>query len=273
VRFDPQTYEHGLRPERYRVAVLGALRRGKSSLINAIAGARLLRDEGSDVEMRFPVHVRYGPATKAYALGDDAQWDEIPVDDALDAATRTPILIETPWPLPHQLVLVHVPAFDSGLPDAEQIVFAAAAAASETLALFSRQLSDRELDLYGRIVELGKPISFVHTIADNEGPSERRNVVALADRYLRERAIVPQRIYTISAAEYRGARESGHAPAAWNEVIALQSTLEARAQEHMVRLERTARERAEFDRIAATGTAAARPARSPSFLKKLFGRH
>ena len=33
--FDPRTYEHGLRPERWRVAVLGAFRRGKSSLINA----------------------------------------------------------------------------------------------------------------------------------------------------------------------------------------------------------------------------------------------
>jgi GTP-binding protein EngB required for normal cell division len=59
-RFDPLTYEHGLNPQRWRVAVVGAFKRGKSSLINAIAGARVLDDEGSDVEMRFPVHVRYG---------------------------------------------------------------------------------------------------------------------------------------------------------------------------------------------------------------------
>ncbi len=271
-RFDPLTYEHGLRPERWRVAVLGALRRGKSSLINAIAGERLLRDEGGATEMRFPVHVRYGSERKAYALGEDAQWDEIDVDSALAAATRTPILIETPWPLPHQLVLVHTPAFDSGLPDAEQIVFAAAAAASESLALFSRQLSDRELEVYGRIAELGKPLTFVHTLADNEGASERRNVVSLADRYLRERAIIPQRIFTISAAEFRGARAAGRAPAAWNEVIALQSTLEARAQEHMARLERGAKERAAHERIAAAGTSTAKPARPASLMGRLFGR-
>ncbi|MGD0473044.1 MAG: dynamin family protein [Candidatus Velthaea sp.] len=270
-RFDPDTYEHGLRPERWRIAVLGALRRGKSSLVNAIAGERLLRDEGSDVEMRFPVHVRYGPVSRAYALGDDAAWDDIPFDSALAAATRTPVLIETPWPLPRQLVLVHTPAFDSGLPDAEQIVFAVASGASEMLALFSRQLSDRELDVYGRIAKLGKPMTFVHTLADNEESGERRNVVTLADRYLREHAILPQRIFTVSASEYRSAREAGRAPAAWNEMVALQSTLESRAQEHMDRLERAERERLRNERIA-TAAAPASPVRPPSLLDKLFGR-
>jgi GTPase SAR1 family protein len=271
-RFDPRTYEHGLRPERWRIAVLGALRRGKSSLINAIAGDRVLLDEGSDVEMRFPVHVRYGPVNKAYALGDDAAWDCIPLDSALAAATRTPVLIETPWPLPRQLVLVHTPAFDSGLPDAEQIVFAVASGASEALALFSRQLSDRELDIYGRIAKLGKPMTFVHTLADNEEAGERRNVVALADRYLRGQAIVPQRIFTVSASEYRAARETRRAPAAWNEIVALQSTLESHAQEHMDRLERGERERARLERMAQTAAQPAPSPRTPSLLDKLFGR-
>jgi predicted GTPase len=272
-RFDPHTYEHGLRPERWRVAVLGALRRGKSSLVNAIAADRVLRDEGSDVEMRFPVHVRYGPESKAYALGDDAAWDDIPFESALEAATRTPVLIETPWSLPRQLVLVHTPAFDSGLPDAEQIALAVAAGASESLALFSRQLSDRELDIYGRIANLGKPMTFVHTLADNEEPGERRNVVTLADRYLREHGIVPQRLFTVSANEFRTAREARRAPAAWNEMVALQSTLESHAQEHMDRLERTERERTRNDRIAqAAEPAAASTAKPPSLLDKIFGR-
>ena len=271
-RFNVETYEHGLHPERWRVVVLGALRRGKSSLINAIAGTRVLPDEGGDVEMRFPVHVRYGAQTKAYALGDDAEWDEIPHDSALDAATRTPVLIETPWQLPRQLVLVHAPAFDSGLPDAEPFVLAAAGSASETLALFSRQLSDRELDMYGRIAQFGKPMTFVHTLADNEAPSERRNVVALADRYLRERAIVPRRIFTVSAAEYRAARAEQRAPAAWNEVTALASTLDSRAQEHMARLERAERERAERERIAHSAPSQAPNARPPTLLNRLFGR-
>jgi predicted GTPase len=271
-RFDPQTYEHGLRPERWRIAVLGALRRGKSSLINAIAGDRVLYDEGGEVEMRFPVHVRYGPAAKAYALGDDAAWDGIPIDSALIAATRTPVLIETPWPLPRQLVLVHTPAFDSGLADAEQIVFAAAAGASETLALFSRQLSERELDIYGRIAGLGKPLTFVHTLADNEAAAERRNVVTLAERYLRERAIVPQRIFTVSAAEYRGARLAPRAPAAWNELVALQSTLESHAQEHMARLERAGREQAERERLGRPLRGEISKPRSTSLLDRLFRR-
>jgi len=249
-RFDPDTYEHGLNPERWRVAVVGAFKRGKSSLINAIAGARVLGDEGADVEMRFPVHVRYGPELRAYALGDDAAWDPIEFDRATEAATRTPVLIETPWKLPRQLVLVHTPAFDSGFALAEEIVLSAASRASEILALFSRQLSDRELELYGRLSELGKPITFVHTIADHEESSERRNVVMLADRYLRERSIVPQRIFTSSTREYREAAAASRAAAGWNELGALASTLEAHAEEHMAYLARTAREREQRDRLA-----------------------
>ena len=272
-RFDPQTYEHGLNPQRWRIAVVGAFKRGKSSLINTIAEERVLADEGSDIEMRFPVHVRFGPAIKAYELGDDAAWDPIPIDAALDAATRTPVLIETPWRLPKQLVLVHTPAFDSGFPLAEQIVTAAASRASEILALFSRQLSDRELDLYGRLNELGKPITFVHTIADHEEPTERRNVVMLADRYLRERAIVPQRIFTTSTREYREARDAKRAPAGWNEVLALVSTLEAHAQEHMAYLARSERERGERVRLAERTVPVDAPADRPaSFLRRLFGR-
>jgi GTPase SAR1 family protein len=273
-RFDPITYEHGLRPERWRIAVLGAFKRGKSSLINAIAGSRVLADEGGEVELHFPVHVRYGPEHRAYALGDDAGWNPIALDETLEAAARTPLLIETPWTLPRELVLVHTPAFDSGFPLANEIVRAAASSASEIVALFSRQLSDRELELYGSVAQDGKPMTFVHTMADHEDAAERRNVVMLADRYLRERAIVPQRIFTTSTLEYREALDLGRAPAGWNELLALRSTLEAHAEEHMARLARGERERAERDRL----TSAAPPARDApkssergSFLRRLFG--
>ena len=261
--FDPRTYEHGLRPERWRVAVIGAFKRGKTSLINAIAGSRVLPDEGSDVELRFPVHIRYGPVPRTYALSDDAAWDEIPASELLAAAMRTPLLVETPWELPRELVLVHTPPFDSGFPLAEEIVGAAAASASEILALFSRQLSDRELDLYGRLAPLSKPMTFVHTIADNETPDDRRNVVLLADRYLRERGIVTQRIFTVST------REQG----AWNELGALRATLVAHAEEHMERLRRAQRERAEQERLAGTSLTAGGAGGRRSFLDRLLGRH
>jgi predicted GTPase len=262
VHFDPHTYEHGLRPERWRVAVIGAFKRGKSSLINALAGTRVLPDENADIELRFPVHVRYGPEPKTYALSDDAAWDEIPASEMQEAALRTPILVETPWDLPRELVLVHAPPFDSGFALAEEIVAAAAGSASEILALYSRQLSDRELDLYSRLAPLGKPMSFVHTIADNETPTDRRNVVQLADRYLRERGILPQRMFTTST------REQG----AWNELGALRATLIAHAEEHMDRLKRTARERAEHARLAGPAAATPPAERPQSLLGRLFGR-
>jgi hypothetical protein len=269
-RFDPATYEHGLRPERWRVAIVGAFKRGKSSLINALAGSRVLHDEGGESEMRFPVHVRFGPQHKAYALGDDAGWNEIPVSGALEAAGRTPVLIETPWDLPQQLVLVHAPAFDSGFPAAGEIVAAAAEAASEVVALFSRQLSDRELDVYGRIAGGGKPMTFIHTMADHEDAAERRNVVMLAERYLRERSVMPQRIFTISTQEYREAQREGRAPAGWNELLAVRATLQAHAEEHMGRLARAERERVERERLAHSSAAPAPSERRP-LLARLFG--
>jgi len=262
VGFDTRTYEHGLRPERWRVAVIGAYKRGKSSLINALARTRVLPDEGAGAELRFPVHVRYGPVPRIYALSDDAAWDEIPPSALLEAALRTPLLIETPWDLPRELVLVHAPPFDSGFPLAGEIVRAAAGSSSEILALFSRQLSDRELDLYGRLALLGKPMTFVHTIADNETPADRRNVVTLADRYLRERGIIPQRIFAVST------REQG----AWNELEALRATLVAHAEEHMERLRRADRERAEQERLASTAVTAGGALRRRSFIDRLRGR-
>jgi hypothetical protein len=145
---------------------------------------------------------------------------------------------------------------------AGDIAGAAAAGASEILALFSRQLSDRELDLYGRLAQLGKPMTFVHTIADNETPADRRNVVTLADRYLREQGIVPQRIFTVST------REAG----SWNELGALRATLVAHAEEHMERLRRAERERAAHERLASAAVTSAAPPARRSLLDRLLGK-
>ena len=269
-QFDPLTYERGLRPERWRVVVLGAFKRGKSALINAIAGSRVLDDEGGTEEFAFPVHVRYGPEAKAYELGDDAGWNPIELKAAGSAATRTPVLIEVPWKLPRELVLVHAPAFDSGAPQASEIALAASSKASEVLALFSRQLSDRELELYGRVAEFGTPMTFVHTIADNEAATERRNVVMLAERYLTERGITPQRMFTVSTLEYRRALEEQRAPAAWNELLGLLATLESHADEHMQRLARTQRDRAMQEQLTHAPPDAT--TKKPGLFSRLFGR-
>lgn len=268
-RFDAAAYEAGLRPERYRVVVLGALRRGKSSLINAIAGTKLLKDEGGR-EARFPVHVRYGERERAYELSGGT-WNEIAAGDAMATAASAPVLIETPWNLPKQLVLVHAPAFDSGNPDAERIALASASAASEIVALFSRQLSDRELSIYARVAEMKVPFALAHTIADNESSSERRTVVELAGRYARERGIAVTRVYTISALDYFEALQAHRGASAWNELGALRETLASHAEEHMHRL--AARERV-ADKLAREAPLED-PAESKTLASKLakfFGR-
>jgi hypothetical protein len=138
------------------------------------------------------------------------------------------------------------------------------------LCLFSRQLSDRELALYERIAEFNKPMLFAHTIADNEAPSERRHVVELAQAYLRERNIPADRIFVVSAHEYDDARRNGRAPAGWNEMEALRSTLEAHAESHMARLERLAR--AATKTQEATAAEAPATQRAPGLFGRMFGK-
>ena len=263
--FDQASYGLGLRPQRWRVAILGALRRGKSSLINAIAGTRVLADEAAGT-IAYPVHVRYGPLERAYALGSGGQWREVEIESALEEAARNPVLIETPWNLPRELVLVHVPAFDSGGEQVEEIAVLASSQASQVVALFSRQLSDRELDVYERVAELGKPMLFVHTIADNETPSERKQVVELARSYLAQRNIIANRIFTISTLDYAAAKRESHAPSAWNELDALISTITADAEAHMERLAR-------LERISKTpAQAATRAVKEPTGLRRALAR-
>ncbi len=257
--FDRASYERGLVATRWRVAVLGALRRGKSGLINAIAGRDVLRDDAAG-SARFPIHVRYGERDAAYALASDGAWREIAVERAIDEAAQGPVLLLVPWQLPRELVLVHAPPFDAGDEIGEDVSLVAAAEASEVLCLFSRQLSDRELDLYERVADLGKPMSFVHTIADNETSAERRHVVALAEQYLRERSIASQRTFTVSAHDFVAAAREQRATAPWNELGALVSILEAHAQAHM-------------DRMARLTRATAAPAPGPSGEQPRGGNH
>ncbi len=197
----------------------------------------MLGDETAGA-IAYPVHVRYGSEETAFALEADGTWREVEIETALQEAARNPVLILTPWRLPRELVLVHAPAFDAGERTAEDVCAVVARASSEVLCLFSRQLSDRELALYERIAEFDKPMMFVHTLADNETAAERRHVVQLAQEYLQERRIPVQRIFTVSTLEYAQAKREQRAPAGWNELDALISTIESHAEEHMARLER-----------------------------------
>lgn len=266
--FDATLYNQGLRPSRWRVAVLGALRRGKTSLINSIAGMTVLTDDVAG-SARFPIHVRYGATPTAYALGEAGVWNDIPFETATAAAANSPVLVLVPWKMPRELVLVHAPAFDSGDPSAEDVNVVVASNASEVLCLFSRQLSDRELSLYERVAEFNKPMLFAHTIADNESANERRGVVELAQSYLNERKIPAQRIFVLSAHEHDEAKKAARAPAAWNEVEALRTTLEGHAESHMARLERLAR--AAAPAASATATVTENKERAGLF-GRLFGK-
>jgi predicted GTPase len=264
---DAVLYDKGLRPERWRVAVLGALRRGKSGIINAFAGKDVLADTVAG-SATFPIHVRYGDADQSFALSETGAWNEVPVETTIEHAAQSPVLRLTPWAHPRELVLVHAPAFDSGEPSAEDVSLVVAQASSAVICLFSRQLSDRELSLYERVAELGKPMLFAHTIADNETASERRNVVDLARTYLKERGIAAARVFTVSAQEFAQAAAAGRAPAAWNELGALIATVEGATESHMARLARLARGSAEAARIPTPEEGS----KKEGFFARFFGR-
>ncbi len=264
---DAALYDKGLRPERWRVAVLGALRRGKSGIINAFAGKDVLTDTVAG-SATFPIHVRYGDPDQSFALGENGTWNEVPVEATIENAAQSPVLRLTPWKHPRELVLVHAPAFDSGEAAAADVSLVVAQASSAVICLFSRQLSDRELSLYERVAELGKPILFAHTIADNETVTERHNVVELARSYLKERGIPAARIFAVSAHEFAQAAAAGRAPAAWNELGALIATVEGDTESHMARLARLARG---TTLLAPAPSALATPEKE-GFLSRFFGR-
>jgi len=269
--FDTNAYDRGLRPSRWRVAILGALRRGKSSLINAIAGRIVLTDDIAG-SVRFPIHVRYGEIEQAFALAETGEWREIAFETASLQAADRPVLVLVPWTLPRELVLVHAPAFDSGDAAAEDVSVVAASHASEVLCLFSRQLSDRELSLYERVAEFNKPMIFAHTFADNEASNERRHVVELASEYLQARNIPTERVFVVSSQEYDEARSQKRAAAGWNEMGALRSTLEGHAESHMARLDRLARSAAERSGSATAKQSEQAEERPKGLLSRLFGK-
>ena len=109
-----------------------------------------------------------------------------------------------------------------------------------------------------------------HTIADHETPAERRTVIELAQRYVRERGIAVGRFFTISALEYFEATQHGRAPAGWNELGALRETLASHAEAHMQRL--VERERAAGPQPARSSTPAAQAAGSRHKLYRALDR-
>jgi hypothetical protein len=115
-------------------------------------------------------------------------------------------------------------------------------------------------------------MSLAHTIADNETAGERRTVVELAARYVRERGIAVTRIFTISALDFLEAAQTKRAAAGWNELGALRDTLQSRAEEHMQRRERRlAADRAEPPKAPPANGEASKPGLR-SALDRFFGR-
>ncbi len=234
VAFDSDTYDRALRPERYRVVLLGALRRGKSSLINAIAGSAFCRTtqrEKCSIPCMFGMAAPNGRMHSSQtAAGRRSLWGK-----RSSRRSRCPVLIEVPWTMPHELVIVHAAGVRFGHAASRIDRGGGGPQCERSGGLFSRQLSDRELALYERVADFEKPMLLAHTIADNESSAQRRTVVELANRYVRERRIPAARIFTISAIDYLDAMQSGRPAAPWNEFGALRDTLQAHAEEHMRR--------------------------------------
>ena len=236
----PDAYDRGLRPERWRVAVFGALRRGKSSLINAIAGTTVLTDDVGRQRSALsdPRPLRRARTARMRSTSD-GEWNEI---DAVErrrpqAADRARSRARCRGNFPSNSCWCTRRHSIRAIPTAEEVALAAAGAASEVLGLFSRQLSDRELELYdarrrARQTDAASPTRSPTT----KRPNERRHVVELAERYLRERGIATPRIFTVSALEYSKPRSGARRSRMERDSSALRQRSKPTPRSHMERL-------------------------------------
>ena len=91
--FDPvllnsiQDCKELIKNKRYRVAVMGEFKRGKSSLINALLGAKILPADATPTTATIN-RITYGPDPKAVIIFRDGQKKEIPTDQLTDYVTK-----------------------------------------------------------------------------------------------------------------------------------------------------------------------------------------
>ena len=208
----------GLRPQRWRVAVLGALRRGKSSLINAFAGQRVLADDvAGSVALSDSRALRRARHALSRCSGR-RRGARSRSNRALEEATRNPVLILTPWTLPRELVLVHAPAFDSGDATLEDVnMVAARARKRDPLPVFAPTLRPRTRALRARRASSASRCSSRIRSPTTKPPpnggtsSSWHNSICASARFRRSASSPFRRSNT------RRRKREQRAPAGWNE--------------------------------------------------------
>ena len=223
-----------------------ARRRARGSAARQVAASstrlpagRVLTDDVAG-SVRFPIHVRYGEREQAYCLDDDGAWHEIAFERARRRPPpKPPCCCSCRGSLPRELVLVHAPAFDSGDPDAEDVNVAVASHASEVLCLFSRQLSDRELEPL-RARRRVRPADALRAYDRRQRSAARNGATSSSSpaEYLKARAIPGRaRLHGLGTRIRAGARARRARRPAGTKPKRSAATLEAHAEVHMARLD------------------------------------
>lgn len=178
------------------VAIAGGTQSGKSTLANALLGARIAsedpRPRATTLPHAFVPRARLEEWTRGFPLADagyatlDADGDPRGYD--ADAATRPDGVVVHPLDAtPHDAVLVDLPDFDSGAPHHRRRALEVAALCDAVLLVASqeRYASDAVREFRAVLGPVGHELFFVgnRVDADEVGPDMRRTFDAPEDRW------------------------------------------------------------------------------------------
>ncbi len=217
---------------RFRLAVLGQFKRGKSSLLNALLGEPLL-PTGVLPLTAIPTLLRYGPERRVRVIRLNGQQEEhVGTADALtqvltrfvtereNPANRLGVAqVEVDHPsalLANGVEIIDTPGIGSTLPHNTEMARHVLPVCDGALFILSPDppITEIELQFLRLVKEAVARVVFVLTKADLLPTPERAEVLAFLQRVLHEQAgfRAEERIFTISARQALEARATASAP-------------------------------------------------------------
>lgn len=170
-----------------RIPMIGAFSCGKSSLLNALLGERLLATAITP-ETAVPTELRYGPDRRFAGCLPDGR--RLPLEDADLCENRLSSLLpdgwveaQAPWPAlaaRQQLVLVDLPGWDSGLAAHERIIDGYVARSLAYAVVIGVEEGVLRDSLRRALLELAiakMPVLLIVSKADNRPPEDVQAVV------------------------------------------------------------------------------------------------
>jgi small GTP-binding protein len=252
-----------LSARRFHVAVLGEFKRGKSTLIDALVGARVV-PTGALPVTAVPTELHYGdgPPTVVHLDGSTRQLgsaDELPdfvTEEGNPGNARGVARVEVPVPAPllrTGLVLVDTPGTRSGHRHGDEAADRTVLDADGAVVVLSAEapLSEEERALVRRLSEKGAPTFYVLNKADHLHGADLDAARSYVESGIEDLVGRPVRLFAVAALRALEAKLSGRepSPSEAGEFGELERTLRSFATEDLAST-RSATARTELARLA-----------------------